>query len=119
MLNEKSILIVEDEAMIACDLEDVVRCFGGEVAALCLDLDSAIETAEAAAFDAAILDYNIGGRTVHPVADILRQRGIPFIFNTAIGERAELVVRYEGAEVCRKPVTDDELVNALQRVMTA
>lgn len=103
--------------MIACDLEDVVTCFGGAVAALCLDLETAIAEAGAGTFDAAILDYNIGGRTVHPVADILRARGIPFIFNTAIGERADLQNRYGRVEVCRKPVTDQELVNALSRAL--
>ena len=117
MLDNKTILIVEDEAMIACDLEDVVVCFGGEVAALCLDLETAIAEAGAGRFDVAILDYNVGGRTVHPVAEILRQRGIPFVFNTAIGERVDLQARYGGVEVCRKPVKDEELVSALSRAL--
>ena len=117
MLDNKTILIVEDEAMIACDLEDVVTCFGGVVGALCLDMDTAIAEAGAGTFDVAILDYNVGGRTVDPVAEILRARGIPFVFNTAIGERADLQNRYGHVEVCRKPVTDQELVSALNRAL--
>lgn len=115
MLDNKTILIVEDEAMIACDLEDIVTCSGGAVGALCLDLDTAIAQAGEGEFDAAILDYNIGGRTVDPVADILRARGIPFVFSTAIGERAELQNHYGRVEVCRKPVAEKELVSALSR----
>lgn len=119
MLNNKTILIVEDEAMIACDLEDIVTCSGGAVGALCLDLDTAIAEAGEGDFDAAILDYNIGGRTVDPVAEILRARGIPFVFNTAIGERAALQSRYGLVEVCRKPAADRELVSALNRALAS
>lgn len=117
MLDHKTILIVEDEAMIACDLEDVVICYGGEVAALCLDIDTAVTEAREGSFDAAILDYNIGGRAVHEVAEILHRRGIPFVFNTAIGQRDDLTARYGPVEVCRKPVKDQELVGALVRAL--
>lgn len=118
MLNDKTVLIVEDEAMIAFDLEGIVRDSGGDVAALCLDLDTAMQTASGAQFDVAILDYNIGGRTVDPVAEILRNRGIPFVFNTALAEQVELTKRYGPVEVCRKPVHESELVKALCRVLT-
>jgi CheY-like chemotaxis protein len=117
MLGDKTILIVEDEAMIACDLEDVVLVHGAKVAELCLDLESALGVARDGAFDAAILDYNIGGKTVYPVADILLQRGIPFVFNTAIGERELLEKRYAGVQVCRKPISDRELIDALERAL--
>lgn len=115
MLTEKKILIVEDEAMIAFDLEDVVMSRGAR-AAVCLDLETALKKAEADEFDVAILDYNLGGRTVLPVADTLQRKGIPFVFNTAMAEFEDLSARYNGALVCRKPVNEAELVDLLVKL---
>lgn len=115
MLTEKKILIVEDEAMIAFDLEDVVMSRGAR-AAVCLDLETALKKAEADEFDVAILDYNLGGRTVLPVADTLQRKGIPFVFNTAMAEFEDLSARYNGALVCRKPANEAELVDLLVKL---
>lgn len=115
MLTEKKILIVEDEAMIAFDLEDVVMSRGAR-AAVCLDLETALKKVEADDFDVAILDYNLGGRTVLPVADTLQRKGIPFVFNTAMAEFEDLSARYNGALVCRKPANEAELVDLLVKL---
>jgi DNA-binding response OmpR family regulator len=115
MLTEKKILIVEDEAMIALDLEDVVMSRGAK-AAVCLDLETALKKAEVDQFDAAILDYNLGGRTVLPVADTLQRKGIPFVFNTAMADFENLSARYNGALVCRKPANESELVELLVKL---
>lgn len=116
MLTEKNILIVEDEAMIAFDLEDVVASRGAR-AAVCLDLESALRKAESCNFDLAILDYNLGACTVAPVADLLQRRGIPFMFNTAMADFENLSERYRGARVCRKPVNEFELVSMLEQLI--
>jgi DNA-binding response OmpR family regulator len=115
MLTEKKVLIVEDEAMIAFDLEDVVMSRGAK-AAVCLDLETALKKVEADDFDVAILDYNLGGRTVLPVADSLQARGIPFVFNTAMADFEDLSARYNGAMVCRKPANEAELVSLLVKL---
>ena len=115
MLTEKKVLIVEDEAMIAFDLEDVVMSRGA-TAAVCLDLETALKKVEADDFDVAILDYNLGGRTVLPVADSLQARGIPFVFNTAMADFEDLSARYNGAMVCRKPANEAELVSLLVKL---
>ncbi len=115
MLTEKKVLIVEDEAMIAFELEDVVMSRGAN-AAVCLDLETALEKVEAGEFDVAILDYNLGGRTVLPVADTLQRRGIPFLFNTAMADFVNLSARYNGALVCRKPANEAELVRLLVKL---
>ena len=117
MLTEKKILIVEDEALIAFDLEDVVLSRGAK-ALVCLDLETALEHAEAGDIDVAILDYNISRRTVIPVADALQRKGIPFVFNTAMADFVNLAGRYEGAGVCRKPVNERELVDMLERLVS-
>jgi DNA-binding response OmpR family regulator len=115
MLTEKKILIVEDEAMIAFDLEDVVMSRGA-TADVCLDVESALRKAEACDFDAAILDYNLGGHTVLPVADALQRKGVPFVFNTAMADFENLSARYNGAHVCRKPANEAELVRLLVKL---
>ncbi len=116
MLTEKRILIVEDEALIAFDLEDVVASCGATVS-ICLDLESALKKAEEDQFDVAILDYNLGQKTVLPVADALQRRGTPFVFNTAMAEFEALSARYEGASVCRKPANEAELLRMLVKLI--
>jgi len=115
MLTRKKILIVEDEALIAFDLEDVVMRHGA-TAGVCLDVESALRQAKSFDLDAAILDYNLGGHIVVPVADALQRRGIPFVFNTAMAEFEILSARYNGAHVCRKPANEAELVRLLARL---
>lgn len=116
MLKEKKVLIVEDEALIAFDLEDVVLSRGAK-ASVCLDLETALLEAEAGDIDVAILDYNISGRTVIPVADALERKGIPFVFNTAMADFVNLSGRYASAQVCRKPVNERELVEVLSQLV--
>src|SRR3954452_13708464 len=79
------VLVVEDEAMIAMLVEDMVLDFGSEVVGPAARMDEAIRLARHAELDAAILDINVGGTVVFPVADVLRERGIPFIFATGYG----------------------------------
>src|SRR6266850_1068048 len=74
------ILIVEDEFLIALQLEDDLKSFGGEVVATCGDLKSASDAAAREDFDVAVLDINLNGRLVYPLADALKARGTPFIF---------------------------------------
>ncbi len=118
MLTAKKVLIVEDEAMIAFDLEDVVMSRGAK-AAVCLDLETALKKVEADDFDVAILDYNLGGRTVLPVADTLQAKGVPIVFNTAMADFENLSARYIGAMVCRKPANEAELVGLLVKLTMA
>ena len=76
------ILVVEDEAIIAMLVEEMVLDFGSEVVGPAAKMDDALRLASQAPLDAAILDVNVGGAVVFPVADVLQQRGIPIIFAT-------------------------------------
>ena len=62
------------------------------------------------AIDAAILDVDLHGRDVFPVAQVLRERGVPFVFYTGHGTRADLNARFEGAPVCIKPTLTEDLL---------
>src|SRR5882672_10430883 len=80
------VLVVEDELMIRMLLEDMLGELGYTVAAAAANMNEALEAAKNADFDLAILDVNLNGEPVSPVADALVARGVPFVFATGYGE---------------------------------
>lgn len=119
MLSKKRILIVEDEAMIAFDLAVTVEDLDGEVVAICQDIPSALEAASRLPIDAAILDYDVNGITVDPVAAALRERNIPFVVNTANVTQVASNEGFRGIRICPKPVRGRILSQALSAAMMA
>src|SRR5262249_44564298 len=95
----KRILVVEDEGMIRMLLE-----LGYTVAAEAARIDEALEATNNADFDLAILDANLNGQPVSPVADALVARGTPFFFATGYGELAE---PYRDRPTLKKPFQMD------------
>src|SRR5215813_15250962 len=83
----KRILVVEDELMIRMLLEDMLGELGYTVTAEAGRLEEALQAAKTADFDIAILDVNLDGEPISPVADALAARGTPFVFATGYGER--------------------------------
>ncbi|WP_262271676.1 response regulator [Microvirga yunnanensis] len=82
---KRSILVVEDEAMISMLLEDMVLDCGGRIVGPAATFDSAMTLARDAEFDVAVLDLNLGGTLSYPIAEVIRGRGIPIIFATGYG----------------------------------
>src|SRR5215472_16235542 len=76
----RRVLIIEDEAMIAGMIETILSAAGWSVVGPVGTLERALDTIERERLDAALLDVRINGRDVYGVADVLMQRGIPFIF---------------------------------------
>ena len=85
ILKGKRILVVEDEMLIALLFEDILADFDCSVVGPALKISPALALAQTADIDAAILDVNLGGDSSFPVADILRQRGVPLIFASGYG----------------------------------
>jgi len=81
-------LVVEDEGSIALLLENMLAALGCEVAVSAARVARACTVAQTGSFDFAILDVNLAGELGFPVAHILRERGIPFLFSTGYGEGA-------------------------------
>jgi CheY-like chemotaxis protein len=112
------LLVVEDELMIRMLLEDMLMDIGHDVVASAGRLDEAVRFAREADFDVAILDLNLAGQSVAPVAAILEQRGRPFVFATGYGELG-LPDQYRGRPTLQKPFQQDNLDRILARVVRA
>ncbi len=99
------ILLVEDEYIVAMEIADSLSDMGAEVLgpiARVPEVLAFLATAEPAP-DAAILDVNLGGEMVYPVADVLIARGIPFVFTTGY-DRSALDAAYADFARCEKPI---------------
>ncbi len=79
------VLLVEDEALIALMLEDMLEGMDCAITALAPRVPLGVNLAETGDFDLALLDVNVAGENVEPVADALAARGIPYIFATGYG----------------------------------
>jgi two-component SAPR family response regulator len=110
------VLVVEDEAMIALLVEDMVLEFGSEVVGPAAKFDEAMKLAREAEIDAAILDVNLGGQVIFPVAAALEERGIAFIFATGYGTNA-LPARYRASPTLPKPFTYEKLATELRKIL--
>jgi len=113
MVAGKRILLVEDEALIAILLEDMVAALGATVVGVEAQLDAAIARAETEDLDGAILDVNLGGQRSYGVADALRLRGIPYVFATGYGEFG-VDQSHRDAPVLVKPYSDADVAQALE-----
>lgn len=82
------VLIVEDEVILLLNLKDMLRDLGCVVAGTADKLDDALEIARTSDFDVALLDVNLGGKRVDPVADAIRARGTPIVFVSGYGKTA-------------------------------
>lgn len=109
-----NVLVVEDEFLIAMHLESLLDEMGHHVVGTAASVAEAIKFAREGNIDFAVLDINLAGSQSFPVADILQERGIPFIFASGYGSEG-LVDKYRHVTTLRKPYDPREL----ERVMAA
>ena len=106
------ILVVEDEAMISMLLEDMVLDCGGEIVGPVAKFDAALELAHRADFRVAVLDLNLNGTLSYPIAEVIRERGIPVIFATGYGADG-LVERFSDCPRLQKPFSQQDFAEAV------
>jgi PAS domain S-box-containing protein len=106
------VLLVEDEALVAMMMQDVLEDLGCRVNGPYRTITSAVEAAKDEPVDLALLDINLGEELVYPAADVLAARGIRFVFLTGY-DNAHVDARYRYAPVLQKPFDRE----ALQRVL--
>jgi len=109
------VLLVEDEAMVAMMMEDLLTDLGVDVIGPYGTLAEAMIAARAEDFDAAILDVNLDGGTVYPLATLLIERDVPFAFVTGY-EPSTIDPRFRGVPVLQKPVERQTLSELLAHV---
>jgi CheY-like chemotaxis protein len=115
---QKRVLVVEDEYLIRMLLEDMLADLGYGVAAAVGTVAEASALAASGDFNAAILDVNLDGQEIFPVADILAGRSLPFVFVTGYGERS-LPDRYRDRPALQKPFQVEQLSTTLATMLAA
>jgi CheY-like chemotaxis protein len=112
------VLLVEDEGAVALMIEDMLQDLGCELVDSVAHLDKAHVVARTAEIDLAILDVNLDGKPVFPVAETLRSRRIPLLFSTGYGSSG-LPPEFRGCPVLGKPFSLDSLKQAIAMAMYA
>ena len=118
MHDKHSILIVEDEPLIAMMLEDFLDSLGHKVQGTCDTVQCALAEEEKGGFDLAILDVTLKGENVWPVAAALRERKVPFVIATG-GHVDPPPPEFNDAPVIEKPYTVDRVTPAIEAALAA
>jgi CheY-like chemotaxis protein len=112
------ILIVEDEALIVMLVEDTLADIGCIVVGSATTLEDALAKAASLEIDAALLDVNLNGGPTYPVADLLRERGVPFVFATGYG-KVGMPDDYGAVPILGKPFQRRDLERVLTEAVAA
>lgn len=117
-ITPRRILLAEDEMLVAMLLEDILIDQGHALIGPLAHLDRALQAAQHEAFDLAILDVNLNGQEIYPVAEVLMERGIPFAFSTGYGAQG-LAERWQKHPTLQKPYHRDELYRMVDELALA
>jgi len=115
--SERQFLVVEDEMLVALELESMLEELGDEAVGPAPDMERALAlVVEEGDLNAALLDLNLNGKISFPVADALSQRNVPFVISTGYGKDA-LVNGYKSFPLLQKPYRQAELDQALKGLL--
>lgn len=116
-LTGRRVLIVEDESLVAMLLETILEDMGCTPVGPASNIDDGLAmVADSEHLDAALLDVNVAGRQVFPVAEALKARGVPFVFSTGYGEGG-LPDEWRGQSTIQKPFTEETVRSALMKAL--
>jgi CheY-like chemotaxis protein len=116
MLKGTKILVVEDEYLISSTIEELLISLGCGAVHTAARLREALEKSRTLPLDVALLDVNLAGELSYPAAEILKSRGIPFLFVTGYGT-AGLPEDLRDILVLSKPFAETDLTEALQSLL--
>ena len=111
------VLVVEDEMIVSLLIEDILADEGCVIVGPHHRFEGALQAARTERLDAAVLDMNLAGVLVFPVAEALAERGIPFLFLSGYGPGG-VPAGHPDWRVCSKPFTSDALTGSLLSVVT-
>ena len=116
-LNGISVLIVEDEGLQAMELQAALEDAGASVIGPVGQVEDAWDMIDLPRLDCAVLDVNLQGEMIFPVADALLEHDVPVIFVTAYPEQ-QLPPRYMGLPIFRKPLLLDPLTRTIEKELS-
>ena len=112
-----TVLVVEDEFIIALDVSETVKDLGYALEGPYADKEHAFHAIEDSLPDCAILDVFTADGEVYPLADALTEAGVPIIFHSGHVTPSEVRQRYPDAWACAKPCSPDKLIDVLQEAV--
>jgi CheY-like chemotaxis protein len=112
------VLVVEDEFAVLLLVEDMLAELGCELVGTASRMAEATSMAGGLEFDVAVLDVNINGEPIDPVAEIIAGRGLPMIFSTGYG-RSGIDARWRERPVLQKPYRLEDFAAALKQTLEA
>lgn len=115
-LSSLTFLMVEDETIVAFLIEDMLRELGCGQPRHAASVSEALALLASERFDAAVLDINLAGEKVYPVAERLESLDVPFLFATGYGI-AGLPAQYKSRPVLQKPFTQQALAAAVSQIL--
>ena len=114
--HKRRLLLVEDEVLVGLFMREMLDDMGFDASEPCRSLADGMTAAKSEAFDGAILDMNLNGESVYPLADFLADQNVPFVFVT--GYSADVVAeRFAKIPIIQKPVAADALARILHRYL--
>jgi CheY-like chemotaxis protein len=117
LLSGVRVLVVEDDPLLAMDLDATLVGAGAVVVDLCRTLDEALLRADADDFVVAVLDFGLGSETVSPVARRLVDRGVPFVLYTGKSRHEPSMAEWRDCSIVQKPASTRALVSAVRTVL--
>jgi DNA-binding response OmpR family regulator len=115
---QQRVLLVEDEFLLSMLLAEELRAAGLDVLGPCATLAAAMDAAKSESFDGAILDINLKGQLVYPVAEELARRQIPFMFLSGYGQ-INMPESFRARPCLRKPADSTVVLDAVQNMLRA
>ena len=112
-----SVLVVEDDLLMAMDLEATLVGAGAVVVDVCHTLDGAIARADGDDFTVAVLDFSLGSDSVTPLARGLARRDVPFILYTGMPRGEPCLMEWSDYPIVEKPASPQMLVSAIRTML--
>jgi CheY-like chemotaxis protein len=111
-----SVFLVEDEVMIRMMVADMLEELGYRIAAEAGEVSEALKLVQVTDFDVAILDVNVNGKVITPVAELIKAKGRPFIFATGYGSSG-LPEEYRDRPALQKPFQLETLAQVIDSTL--
>jgi DNA-binding response OmpR family regulator len=115
----RRVLVVEDEFLVSLLTIDTLESVGCEIVGLATRVAEAAQLAQSEPLDAAVLDVNVGGEMIWPVAEELQRRGVPLLFLSAVSQLTAFPPLFAAAVRLDKPVEQNRLLRRLSAMWGA